>query len=113
MLRRYICATNFKLGDDPYFHGSTFMHEDNDLVEMLLTAKLITRPNNGQLYIKDKAHPGYIGRMNKTQLKKAADEEGVEIDTEWTVKRIRDVIMAARASNNVRGREGINYDYGR
>lgn len=91
MLTRYTVLENFNLDGDKFIKGSTFLHDDENVGEILRKAGFLAlKPKIFSIKVEEDPykHYTYLTQMNKTEAMKVAENEGIEVDPKWTKKQI-------------------------
>ena len=100
MLSRYIVNQNFEIDGDVFLEGSTFIHDEEEIGELLCKAGFI-RPKPKFTTITVKNDPfirtKYLSQMNLKELIQVAENENIALSNDKSKKITLAEIKAARA----------------
>ncbi len=91
MLTRYTVLESFNLDGDVFLKGSTFLHEEEIVGEILRTAGFLSvKPTIFTIKVETDPyqHRTYLSQMNKTEAMQVAENEEIKIDPSWSKAKI-------------------------
>lgn len=91
MLTRYTVLESFALDGDKFVKGSTFLHEEEIVGEILRKAGFLQiKPKIFSIKVEEDPykHCAYLTQMNKVEAMSVAKNENIEVDPKWTKKQI-------------------------
>ena len=100
MLTRYTINENFVLDGDNFLKGSTFIHDDEIVGEILQKAGFVSpKPMFTKIKIIDDPYNKvpYLSQMKKSELLQVAANENIAVDPNANTVTIRAQIKQARA----------------
>ena len=100
MLSRYIVNSDFELDGDMFLKNSTFLHDEEEIGEILCKAGLISpKPKYTTITIKNDpfTRSRYLSQMNLTELQQVAENENIPLTNTKSKKQCLAEIKAARA----------------
>ena len=100
MLSRYTVNKNFELDGDLFLKGSTFLHDEEEIGEMLCKSGFISpKPKYTTITIKDDpfTRVKYLSQMNLKELITVAENENIALTNTKNKKLCLAEIKAARA----------------
>lgn len=100
MLTRYTVIETFTLDGDLFIKGSTFINDDEIVGELLRRAGLLSlKPKMFSISVVDDPYQShtYLTQMNKVEMLKVAENEGIKIDPKWSKRQVLAEIKRVRA----------------
>lgn len=100
MLTRYTVNKTFKLDGDLFIAGSTFLHDEEEIGELLCKAGFISpKPKYSTITVTTDPYTrvNYLSQMNLKELLQVAENENIPLTAKKNKKTVLAEIKAARA----------------
>ena len=99
MLTRYTVLEDFTLDGDAFLKGSTFLHEEEEIGELLRKyGFLAIKPTYFSITVEKDPYKSttYLTQMNKEEMITVAKNEDIFVDPKWTKKQVLAEIKRVR-----------------
>lgn len=100
MLTRYTANVNFKLDGDQFKEGSTFLHDEEEIGELLCKSGFVSpKPKYSTITVTSDpfSRVKYLSKMNLKELIQVAENENIPITDKKSRKTVLAEIKATRA----------------
>ncbi|MBQ5824618.1 MAG: hypothetical protein IIW48_07385 [Clostridia bacterium] len=100
MLTRYTVLESFTLDGDLFLKDSTFLHDDEEIGELLRKAGLLSvKPTMFSITVEEDPYQSttYLTQMNKQEMLLVAKNEDIFVDPKWTKRQVLAEIKKIRA----------------
>ena len=91
MLTRYTVLESFTLDGDLFLKDSTFLHDDEEIGELLRKAGLLSvKPTMFSITVEEDPYQSttYLTQMNKQEMLLVAKNEDIFVDPKWTKRQV-------------------------
>lgn len=100
MLTRYTVLESFTLDGDLFLKDSTFLHDDEEIGELLRKAGFLSiKPTMFSITVEEDPYQSttYLTQMNKQEMLLVAKNEDIFVDPKWTKRQVLAEIKKTRA----------------